>query len=351
MGFIEELIRKGKKDNNKIKVEDIMKMNLTDEEYEVLLESLEKEKIEIINKEIEEVKSEEYVECDDSVKAYLIEIGRYPLLTDLEEKELFTLYKADSGKNKEVKKRLINSNLRLVVSIAKKQLYYIEGTSLDFLDLIQEGNFGLMKAIEKFDIDKGFKFSTYATWWIKQYIIRGIADKGKTIRVPVHKKEVHDRISKYIATSSSINGFVPTKEEIKQELGLNYETIDTYFMYERDIVSLDAPILVDEEQKSNNLVDFVGDSNINIERDVESKLFLENIFKVAKSVLTKREFLVITMRNGTYSKDGKAYTLEEIGKILNVTRERVRQIEARAYRRLRMYYNTRDNIEKRSYHL
>ena len=269
-----------------------------------------------------EISPEDYVE--DSVKAYLREIGRYPLLTEEEEKELTV--RMQNG-DEEAKQKLVTSNLRLVVSIAKP---YIRN-ELEFLDLIQEGNMGLIKAIEKFDINKGCKISTYATWWIRQGITRAIADKSRTIRIPVHMLEIMNRFVRMSKKLTLELGREPSVEEISKALDIEVERANEIVQYSQTTKSLDETV---GEEEDGRLLDFVADTETEgPEKVAERKILQEEIKDILDNVLTERESRVIRARFGM--DDGIPKTLEEIGQKLNVTRERIRQIEAKALRKLR----------------
>lgn len=260
---------------------------------------------------------------DDPVKVYLKEIGRIPLLTAEEEIEL-AIKIADDDPN--AKKRLAEANLRLVVSIAKRYV----GRGMQFLDLIQEGNLGLIKAVDKFDYTKGFKFSTYATWWIRQAITRAIADQARTIRIPVHMVET---INKLIRTSRHLlqkNGREPTPEEIAEEMEIPVEKVMEIQKIAQDPVSLETPI---GEEDDSHLGDFIQDDDSPAPQDSAAYTMLKEQLNDVMGTLTSREAKVLRLRFGL--EDGKARTLEEVGKEFNVTRERIRQIEAKALRKLR----------------
>ena len=281
-------------------------------------------------KEVEELKLEEITEntfeginVDDPVRMYLREIGKIPLLTF--EEELDLAQKILEG-DEEAKQKLAESNLRLVVSIAKKYV----GRGMLFLDLIQEGNMGLIKAVEKFDYTKGFKFSTYATWWIRQAITRAIADQARTIRIPVHMVET---INKLIRTSRNLLqqlGREPSPEEIAQELEIPVEKVVEIQKIAQDPVSLETPI---GEEEDSHLGDFIQDDDSPAPHDAASYTLLKEQLEEVMNTLTPREAKVLKLRFGL--EDGKSRTLEEVGKEFNVTRERIRQIEAKALRKLR----------------
>ena len=267
--------------------------------------------------------SAEGVALDDPVKAYLKEIGQVPLLSAEEEQ---TLARAARGGDADARRRLSEANLRLVVSVAKRYA----GRGLPFLDLIQEGNLGLMKAAEKFEPDRGFKFSTYATWWIRQSITRAIADQGRTIRIPVHLVEHINRVRKTAGELLRKNGREPTAEEIAVRLEMEPDRVRELLQLAQEPVSLETPV---GEEEDAHLEDFIQDEEAGIPVDEAGRQLLRReLMSVLKS-LTPREERVITLRFGL--DDGRPRTLEELGKEFNVTRERIRQIEAKALRKLR----------------
>ncbi len=260
---------------------------------------------------------------DDPVKVYLREIGRVPLLSSNEEIELAVKI-ADGDEN--AKKRLTEANLRLVVSIAKKYV----GRGMYFLDLIQEGNVGLIKAVDKFDYTKGFKFSTYATWWIRQAITRAIADQARTIRIPVHMVETINRLKKIQSQLLHENGFEPSEELIAEKMNLPVDRVREIMRVAQEPVSMETPIGPEEDSR---LMDFIRDEDALAPDDAALKTITnEDIDSVLKT-LTPREEAVIRLRFGLM--DGRCHTLEEVGNEFNVTRERIRQIEAKALRKLR----------------
>ena len=267
--------------------------------------------------------SAEGVALDDPVKAYLKEIGQVPLLSAEEEQ---TLARAARAGDADARRRLSETNLRLVVSVAKRYA----GRGLPFLDLIQEGNLGLMKAAEKFEPDRGFKFSTYATWWIRQSITRAIADQGRTIRIPVHLVEHINRVRKTAGELLRKNGREPTAEEIAVRLEMEPDRVRELLQLAQEPVSLETPV---GEEEDAHLEDFIQDEEAGIPVDEAGRQLLRReLMSVLKS-LTPREERVITLRFGL--DDGRPRTLEELGKEFNVTRERIRQIEAKALRKLR----------------
>jgi RNA polymerase primary sigma factor len=260
---------------------------------------------------------------DDPVKVYLKEIGRVPLLTPEEEIELAIRIADDDPY---AKKRLAEANLRLVVSIAKRYV----GRGMQFLDLIQEGNLGLIKAVDKFDYTKGFKFSTYATWWIRQAITRAIADQARTIRIPVHMVETINKVKKANTQLLHENGRDPTVEEIAERLEMEEARVREIMRVAQEPVSLETPI---GEEEDSLLGDFIPDEDAPAPADKASMLLLKEQLGEVLKTLTTREEKVLAMRFGL--EDGHPHTLEEVGREFNVTRERIRQIEAKAMRKLR----------------
>ena len=263
------------------------------------------------------------VSIDDPVKVYLKEIGRVPLLTPDEEVDLAV--RITNG-DEAAKKRLSEANLRLVVSIAKRYL----GRGMQFLDLIQEGNLGLIKAVEKFDYTKGFKFSTYATWWIRQAITRAIADQARTIRIPVHMVETINKVKKVYSQLLHANGREPSAEEIAEELDMPVDKVREIMRVAQEPVSLETPI---GEEEDSHLGDFIPDDDAPAPADAASHTLLKETLGSVLDSLTPREEKVLRLRFGL--EDGRSRTLEEVGKEFNVTRERIRQIEAKALRKLR----------------
>ena len=273
--------------------------------------------------DLEMTLSTEGIAIDDPVKIYLKEIGRVPLLSPDEETELAKrMAEGDSY----AKKRLSEANLRLVVSIAKKYV----GRGMQFLDLIQEGNLGLLKAVEKFDYTKGFKFSTYATWWIRQAITRAIADQARTIRIPVHMVETITKVKKVSSQLLHETGHDPSAEEIADKLEMPAERVREIMRIAQDPVSLETPI---GEEEDSHLGDFIPDDDAPAPADAASLLLLKEQLNEVLSTLTDREAKVLRLRFGL--EDGRSRTLEEVGKEFDVTRERIRQIEAKALRKLR----------------
>ena len=324
-------------------------LELTEDKMDLVLEYLEKQKIDMVNAEvgvdnaedlildnddiilddedeveiIDDVDVLEGVSTEDPVRMYLKEIGNVPLLTTEQEVELAK--RVEAG-DEEAKKQLTEANLRLVVSIAKKYV----GRGMPFLDLIQEGNMGLMKAVDKFDYTKGYKFSTYATWWIRQAITRGIADTGRTIRVPVHMVETINKTLRMTRTLLQELGREPTPEEVAERLNVSVSRVREVLKISRDPVSLDTPI---GEEDDSHLGDFIEDDSALSPADSAAFSMLRAELATALESLTDRERQVVKLRFGL--EDGRARTLEEVGKEFNVTRERIRQIEAKALRKLR----------------
>ena len=305
------------------------------ERVEKLYDTLESMNVEIVedftDEGIEELKNEdlesslasEGISIDDPVKVYLKEIGRVPLLTPEEEIDLAT--RMEQG-DEEARKRLAEANLRLVVSIAKRYV----GRGMQFLDLIQEGNLGLIKAVEKFDHTKGFKFSTYATWWIRQAITRAIADQARTIRIPVHMVETINKVKKVTSQLLHKNGHDPSADEIAAELDMPVDKVREIMRVSQEPVSLETPI---GEEEDSHLGDFIPDDDAPAPAEAASHTLLKEQLSDVLSTLTPREEKVLRLRFGL--EDGRSRTLEEVGKEFNVTRERIRQIEAKALRKLR----------------
>ena len=260
---------------------------------------------------------------DDPVRLYLKEIGRVPLLTSEREHELAERMAAGDV---EAKKALVEANLRLVVSIAKRYV----GRGMFFLDLIQEGNLGLMKAVDKFDYTNGYKFSTYATWWIRQAITRAIADQARTIRIPVHMVETIHKVSRYSRQLLQEYGREATAEEIGEKMGMSADKVREIMKIAQDPVSLETPI---GEEEDSHLGDFIQDEDTPAPADAASQTILREVIERELHTLTPREEHVIKLRFGLY--DGRTRTLEEVGQEFNITRERIRQIEAKALRKLR----------------
>lgn len=348
-----KLIDKAKKEENKIDQRKIFKhIPDTPENIDVLeklYERIAEEDIELIeatepnvdefsDKWVEEEEEEEEITpqvflddiSDDSVRLYLREIGKIPLLTP--EEELKLAYKVVSG-DKRAKDKMAEANMRLVVSIAKRYV----GRGLDLLDLIQEGNTGLLRAVEKFDPDKGFKFSTYATWWIRQAITRAIADQARTIRIPVHMVET---INKLLRTQRRLTQELnrePTNEEIAKAMEIDVDKVEHIMKIKQDISSLDASVRDDEEDSV--LGDFIEDEDtVTPEESATGSLLKEHV-KIMLSALSEREQKILKLRFGL--EDGRSHTLEEVGQEFNVTRERIRQIEAKALAKLRKHKDSK----------
>ena len=273
--------------------------------------------------EIEVMDSAKNIPTDDPVRMYFKEIGKVPLLSAEEEREL--AIRIEQG-DEEAKKKLCESNLRLVVSIARRYL----NRGLSFLDLIQEGNLGLIKAVEKFDYTKGYKFSTYATWWIRQAITRSIADQARTIRIPVHMVETINKLIRISRQLLQEYGREPTSEEIAREMGISVEKVREIKKISQDPVSLETPI---GEEEDSHLGDFIPDEDIPSPVDAAAYSMLQKQLREVLDTLSEREKKVLILRFGL--DDGRPRTLEEVGREFNVTRERIRQIEAKALRKLR----------------
>ncbi|MDD7635606.1 MAG: RNA polymerase sigma factor RpoD [Clostridiales bacterium] len=345
---LKELLAMAKKKKNMLEYQEISDffadMNLDAEKFERILEFLEANSIDVLritdddvdDEMLLEVEEEEEIEVEkidlsvpdgvsieDPVRMYLKEIGKVPLLSAEEEIELAK--RMELG-DQEAKKRLAEANLRLVVSIAKRYV----GRGMLFLDLIQEGNLGLIKAVEKFDYRKGYKFSTYATWWIRQAITRAIADQARTIRIPVHMVETINKLIRVSRQLLQELGREPSPEEIAAEMNMPVERVREILKISQEPVSLETPI---GEEEDSHLGDFIQDDNVPVPADAAAFTLLKEQLEEVLGTLTEREQKVLTLRFGL--EDGRARTLEEVGKEFNVTRERIRQIEAKALRKLR----------------
>lgn len=304
-----------------------------EETEKALLETVEEENL--LDNELPKEAASDSFYIEDSIRLYLKEIGKIPLLTGEEELEIAKRVEAGDMEAKEI---MTNSNLRLVVSVAKR---YVGGSNMTLLDLIQEGNIGLIKAVDKFDYHKGYKFSTYAMWWIRQAITRAIADQSRTIRIPVHMKEQMRKVTKASRKFLAETGKEPTLSELAAIMELTEERMAEIMKLYGDTISLDAPI---GEEADSALKDFVADENTPDQYlTVDHALLGEQLDKIL-SVLTEREQRIIRLRFGFV--DDRIWTLEEVGKEYHVTRERIRQIETRALRRLRV---RRDTKTLRSY--
>ena len=380
-----EILELGKKKKNMLEYQEIADffkdLNLDPEKFEMVIDYLEKNGIDVLKisndddvdddiilDEEDEVEVEkidlsvpEGVSVEDPVRMYLKEIGKVPLLSADEEielaqnmedgavatekinvlkgridgaseeekaeiKEEIKTLQRDVDKGADAKKRLAEANLRLVVSIAKRYV----GRGMLFLDLIQEGNLGLIKAVEKFDYKKGYKFSTYATWWIRQAITRAIADQARTIRIPVHMVETINKLIRVSRQLLQELGREPSPEEIAKEMNMPVERVREILKISQEPVSLETPI---GEEEDSHLGDFIKDDNVPVPADAAAFTLLKEQLEEVLGTLTEREQKVLTLRFGL--EDGRARTLEEVGKEFNVTRERIRQIEAKALRKLR----------------
>ena len=326
-------------------------MKLNEEQFDRLLELLEQSGVDVlrITSEEDDIPDEEIllseedevdmenidlsvpdgISIEDPVRMYLKEIGKVPLLSAEEEIEL--AQRMEDG-DEDAKKRLAEANLRLVVSIAKRYV----GRGMLFLDLIQEGNLGLIKAVEKFDYRKGYKFSTYATWWIRQAITRAIADQARTIRIPVHMVETINKLIRVSRQLLQELGREPTPEEIAEEMNMPVERVREILKISQEPVSLETPI---GEEEDSHLGDFIQDDNVPVPADAAAFSLLKEQLNEVLGTLTEREQKVLRLRFGL--DDGRARTLEEVGKEFNVTRERIRQIEAKALRKLRHHSRSR----------
>ena len=351
---LETLLTQAKAKKNTLEYDEILKafegMDLSEDKIDEILEYFEKNNIDVTQgKNLEDDTAEllldteddilpddedepdliddvdvlEGVSTEDPVRMYLKEIGNVPLLTSEEEVELAKLVEAG---DEEAKRKLTEANLRLVVSIAKKYV----GRGMPFLDLIQEGNMGLMKAVDKFDYKKGYKFSTYATWWIRQAITRGIADTGRTIRVPVHMVETINKTLRMTRQLLQELGREPTPEEIAAEMDIPVEKVREIQKVSQEPVSLETPI---GEEEDSHLGDFIQDENVQVPAEAAAYTLLREQLDEVLETLTDRERQVLRLRFGL--DDGRARTLEEVGREFHVTRERIRQIEAKALRKLR----------------
>ncbi len=319
----------------------LMEMDMEPDQLDKVLENLEALGVEVINEnepapvaapaavqeDLSDMSAPEGVSIDDPVRMYLKEIGKVPLLTADEEVEIAKQLENGTDEEKEeAKRKLAEANLRLVVSIAKRYV----GRGMLFLDLIQEGNLGLIKAVEKFDYTKGFKFSTYATWWIRQAITRAIADQARTIRIPVHMVETINKLIRVSRQLLQEYGREPTPEEIAKEMGISEAKVREIIKIAQEPVSLETPI---GEEEDSHLGDFIPDDDAPAPAEAASFALMKEQLMEVLDTLTPREEKVLRLRFGL--DDGHQRTLEEVGKVFNVTRERIRQIEAKALRKLR----------------
>ncbi len=345
---IKNLLVMAKKKKNVLEYQEIndffSDMTLEEDQFDRILETLEQNNVDILRiTEEDDVDDEEIllvegedldvesldlsipdgISIEDPVRMYLKEIGKVPLLSAEEEIELAK--KMELG-DQDAKKRLAEANLRLVVSIAKRYV----GRGMLFLDLIQEGNLGLIKAVEKFDYRKGYKFSTYATWWIRQAITRAIADQARTIRIPVHMVETINKLIRVSRQLLQELGREPSPEEIAEEMNMPVDRVREIMKISQEPVSLETPI---GEEEDSHLGDFIQDDNVPVPADAAAFTLLKEQLVEVLGTLTEREQKVLRLRFGL--DDGRARTLEEVGKEFNVTRERIRQIEAKALRKLR----------------
>ena len=346
---LKELVALGKKKKSILEIQEIndffRDMDLSTEQMEKVFEYLEANNIDVLrinsddddDVDLDAIMSDEEdvdvenidlsvpdgVSVEDPVRMYLKEIGKVPLLSA--EREIELAQRMEEG-DEEAKKELAEANLRLVVSIAKRYV----GRGMLFLDLIQEGNLGLIKAVEKFDYHKGYKFSTYATWWIRQAITRAIADQARTIRIPVHMVETINKLIRVSRQLLQELGREPTPEEIVKELDMPVDRVREILKISQEPVSLETPI---GEEEDSHLGDFIQDDNVPVPAEAAAQTLLKEQLDEVLDTLTEREQKVLRLRFGM--NDGRARTLEEVGKEFDVTRERIRQIEAKALRKLR----------------
>jgi RNA polymerase primary sigma factor len=344
---LKELLAMAKKKKNVIEYHEIgdffQDLELGEEQFDKILETLEQNSVDVLRiteedepdeaillSDEEEVDVENIdlsvpdgISIEDPVRMYLKEIGKVPLLNA--DEEIALARRLEVG-DEDAKKRLAEANLRLVVSIAKRYV----GRGMLFLDLIQEGNLGLIKAVEKFDYRKGFKFSTYATWWIRQAITRAIADQARTIRIPVHMVETINKLIRVSRQLLQELGREPTPEEVAKEMNMPVDRVREILKISQEPVSLETPI---GEEEDSHLGDFIQDDNVPVPADAAAFTLLKEQLVEVLGTLTEREQKVLRLRFGL--DDGRARTLEEVGKVFNVTRERIRQIEAKALRKLR----------------
>ena len=344
--IMEKLLKQAQKNKNVLEYKEVndafKNIELTPEKFEWILDYFEKQGVDVLNTNEDEDNDDNFIDDDaeeveiiddadilegvsleDPVRMYLKEIGRIPLLSSEEEIELAK--RMEMG-DEEAKKKLSEANLRLTVSIAKRY----SGRGMQFLDLIQEGNLGLIKAVEKFDYRKGYKFSTYATWWIRQSITRAIADQARTIRIPVHMVETMNRVNRTSRRLLQEYGREPTPEEIAVTMNLPVERILEVSKISQEPVSLETPI---GEEEDSHLGDFIQDEHVPVPSEEAAHTLLREQLEEVMDTLSDREQKVLALRFGL--EDGKPHTLEEVGRDFQVTRERIRQIEAKALRKLR----------------
>ena len=344
--IMEKLLKQAHKNKNVLEYKEIndafKNIELTPEKFEWILDYFEKQGVDVLNTNEEDDGDDNFIDNDteeveiiddadilegvsleDPVRMYLKEIGKVPLLSADEE---IKLAKRMEEGDEVAKKKLAEANLRLVVSIAKRYT----GRGMSFLDLVQEGNLGLIKAVEKFDYRKGYKFSTYATWWIRQSITRAIADQARTIRIPVHMVETMNRVNRTSRRLLQEYGREPTPEEIAEAMNLPVERVLEISKISQEPVSLETPI---GEEEDSHLGDFIQDEHIPVPADEAAHTLLREQLEKVMDTLSEREQKVLALRFGL--EDGKPHTLEEVGREFQVTRERIRQIEAKALRKLR----------------
>lgn len=337
MLYLNELLQTAKLNNNRLSIEDIEKFQIEEKEYDELLKVLSAKGIIV---EFEDILTKKDVDeiigsiesnkkrVQDEIKQYLSEIGKYPVLSREEETELFKKYKSGDLKAREW---LIKCNLKLVASYAKRYNNRVNVFSsvLTYLDVVQEGNIGLLKAVDKFDETRGYKFSTYAIWWIRQSIERELGEKEKAIRLPVHRNEELKRIKKYIEEYVKTFGFEPTNEECAIALKMDVKAVEELMMLKDPVISLNVSI---GEEEDSELINFIP-SEENFQETIANNLAMKDVRKIMREILNYREYNVLLLRYGLL--DGRERTLEEVGIIFKVTRERIRQIETKALRKLR----------------
>ena len=341
---VKEILDLARNEKKTLTYQDVMNklsdLDIDADAIDAVFETLESEGINVINATEDEtavlpadvtgtdmdISVPEGISIDDPVRMYLKEIGKVPLLTAEEEIEIAKQMEMGGEVAEAAKKKLAEANLRLVVSIAKRYV----GRGMLFLDLIQEGNLGLIKAVEKFNYTKGFKFSTYATWWIRQAITRAIADQARTIRIPVHMVETINRVLRTSHSMVQSLGREPTTEEVAQELHMEVSKVEEIMKIAQEPVSLETPV---GEEEDSHLGDFIQDDDASQPSEEASYTLLREQLEDVLATLTPREQQVLRMRFGL--QDGKPHTLEEVGKEFDVTRERIRQIESKALRKLR----------------
>lgn len=322
--------------NNKtIKLEDIVDLDLTEQEFNIVMEALKKSGVDVQESFDELQLDNEKQYSNDIIKQYFEEIGKIPTLSKEEEKELFSQYALT--KDPKIREKLIKSNLKLVVSVAKHYYYKTKINAADFLDLIQDGNEGLLKAIEKYDVTLGFKFSTYASWWIRQGITRALFSNYKTVRIPVHMADFVNKITKYVNEENIMFGEKPCVEELAEYFNVSEEKINLALeIIYNTPVSLEARV---SEESNTTILDYMKDESVNVEKEYIEKQIYKDLRETMKNMLKPREYFVVSCRFGIVNEVNDCptpMTLEQIAAKIGVTRERVRQIEAKALRVMRI---------------